>query len=446
MSVDVAVGVHTIDTVGIGFGPSAIAIAAALADGEEEGAGTADVRFLERADSTAWHPGMLLPDAAIQHHYLRDLATPRNPRSRFTFPNYLKEHDRIHAFGELAYGAADGAVSRREWSDYIAWVAGLLGKWVRYGQEVLAVRASLEQRTLIGFVVETPTRTFNCRNVIVSSGRAPALPRVLDSGLGSLVVHSSHYIPWVESSRAASVRRVAVVGSGQSAIEVVHDLHRRLPDVQIHVVQRGPGFRHVDTCQFSNEWFHPSAVDRFHGLPWPQRRRILDDLGDVNYGVVEPRTADDLYRAMYVERVEGRERVHIHTFTEIDAARRSGDAVAMRLRSTLDGAVTEVGLDAVVACTGFRHLTPPAYAEEVAPLVKHEEDGMPLVTRDYELVFDCPASARMFVAGDSEETHGVSDASSFSMLAGRAARIARGLALPAAVRQPVPEIVARVAP
>lgn len=443
MSVDVAV--NAIDTIGIGFGPSAIAIAAALADAEEEGAAPAGVRFLERADSTAWHPGMLLPDTAIQHHYLRDLATPRNPRSRFTFPNYLKEHDRIHAFGELAYGAADGAVSRREWSAYIEWVASLLAERVRYGQEVLAVRADVQRGTLVGFVVETPTHSFSCRNVIFSSGRAPAVPRPLDNGLGSLVVHSKYYVPWVESSRAAAVRRVAVVGSGQSAVEIVRDLHRRCPEAQIHVIHRGPGFRHVDTCQFSNEWFHPHSVDRFHGLPWSQRRRILDDLSDVNYGVVEPRTADDLYRALYAERVEGRERVRIHTFTEIDKASNSGGVLAMRLQSVLDGSTTELDLDAAVACTGFRHLTPPAYADEVASLVKHEEDGVPLVTRDYELVFEGPASARMFVAGDSEETHGVSDASSFSMVAHRAARIARRLASPASIRQPVPQTIAQVA-
>ena len=444
MSVDAALEVQTIDTIGIGFGPSAIAIAAAMADAEERGGATTDVRFLERAETTAWHPGMLLPDAAIQHHYLRDLATPRDPRSRFTFANYLKEHDRIHAFGELAYGASDGAVSRREWSDYISWAARLLGDWVSYGQEVLAVRADLRHGQLVGFVVETPTGSFNCRNLILSSGRAPTVPRLLN-GLGSLVVHSKDYIPWATSSRGASARRIAIIGSGQSAIEIVHDLHRRLPEAQLHVIHRGPGFRHVDTCQFSNEWFHPQAVDRFHRLPGSQRRRVLDSLADVNYGVVEPRTADDLYRAIYVERVAGRERVQIQTFTELETAGRSGDAVAMRLRSLLDASVTEVDVDAVVACTGFRHQTPPAYAEELASLLKHDEEGMPLVTRDYELVFDRPASANVFVAGDSEETHGVSDASSFSAVADRAGRIVLRLASLASLQQPVREAAARVA-
>ena len=67
------------------------------------------VRFLERNDRVVWQGGLLLPNCNIRHHHFRDLATPRNPRSRFTFANYLKENARLFPFCLLS-----GGVSRIE--------------------------------------------------------------------------------------------------------------------------------------------------------------------------------------------------------------------------------------------------------------------------------------------------------------------------------------------
>jgi L-ornithine N5-monooxygenase len=74
-----------LDVLGIGFGPANIALAIAL---EECGSGNS-VRFIERRSNPTWHPDMLLDGADIQNNPLRDFVTPRNPRSRYTFVNYL---------------------------------------------------------------------------------------------------------------------------------------------------------------------------------------------------------------------------------------------------------------------------------------------------------------------------------------------------------------------
>src|SRR5438270_12775222 len=87
----------TYDVIGIGIGPANLALAVAL----EEEAGELRRLFLDSKPAPVWHPGMLLDDATIQLSVLKDLAMLRNPRSHFTFLNYLKAKGRLLDFLNL---------------------------------------------------------------------------------------------------------------------------------------------------------------------------------------------------------------------------------------------------------------------------------------------------------------------------------------------------------
>ena len=63
-----------LDIVGIGFGPSNIAIAIALRENATELAAV----FLEQRPSFAWHETMLFETATMQVNFLKDLARFRN--------------------------------------------------------------------------------------------------------------------------------------------------------------------------------------------------------------------------------------------------------------------------------------------------------------------------------------------------------------------------------
>ena len=94
------------DLVCVGFGPASLAIAVALHDALDKGelalgTSTPKVRFLERQQQFAWHAGMLLPGAKMQITFIKDMATLRNPRSEFTFLNYLHENNRLVSFTNL---------------------------------------------------------------------------------------------------------------------------------------------------------------------------------------------------------------------------------------------------------------------------------------------------------------------------------------------------------
>jgi L-ornithine N5-oxygenase len=82
-----------LDVVSVGFGPAGIALACALEDEAEDNGKKpfARVRFFEKGRDSTWHGAFLLAGTDINHHVFRDLVTPRNPRSRFSFAMYLKE-------------------------------------------------------------------------------------------------------------------------------------------------------------------------------------------------------------------------------------------------------------------------------------------------------------------------------------------------------------------
>src|SRR5215213_3862066 len=121
------------DVVGIGFGPSNLALAVALE--EEYGSGVNAV-FFEKQPEFGWHRGMLIEGATMQVSFLKDLVTMRNPASPYTFLAYLQERGRLVDFinHKTMYP------SRLEFHDYLEWVAASFTGLVRYGSEVVSVR------------------------------------------------------------------------------------------------------------------------------------------------------------------------------------------------------------------------------------------------------------------------------------------------------------------
>ena len=109
------------DLVCVGFGPASLAIGVALQDAFEYSTiplqQRPKVAFNERPTHFGWHVGMQLPGAKMQISFLKDFATFRNPRSRFTFLNYLWAKNRLHDFANLGTSLP----SRSEYQDYMAW-------------------------------------------------------------------------------------------------------------------------------------------------------------------------------------------------------------------------------------------------------------------------------------------------------------------------------------
>lgn len=117
------------DLIGIGLGPYHLGMAALIQEAE-----AFDALFLEKEDEFDWHPGMLIDGTDLQVAFLADLVTFANPKSRFSYLNYLHEHDRLYQF----FSFKEFEMPREEYNHYAKWTASLLSNCL-YSREVTAV-------------------------------------------------------------------------------------------------------------------------------------------------------------------------------------------------------------------------------------------------------------------------------------------------------------------
>ena len=236
------------DLVCVGFGPASLAIAVALHDREIK----PRVLYLERQRKFTWHGGMLLPEARMQISFLKDLATLRNPRSHFTFLNYLKSKNRLVAFTNLSTFLP----LREEYNDYLGWCASHFNSSVRYGHETLDITPHAGQGGRIDSwdilsrdILKNETSAVRARHVVIAVGGKPKIPASLsDSSPNSPIVHSSSYSHAALRMLADKRNKghVAVVGGGQSAAEIFNDLQNRFDNIQVSLFTGDSALRPSD--------------------------------------------------------------------------------------------------------------------------------------------------------------------------------------------------------
>jgi L-ornithine N5-oxygenase len=405
------------DLFGIGFGPSNLALAIAASE-----PGTAvRVGFAERQPAFGWHRGMLLDDATMQVSFLKDLVTLRNPRSRFSFVNYLHSVGRLSEFINLG----DFWPYRSEISDYFRWVADSLSLVrVEYGRRCAAVEP---RRDATGAVTGWLTRladgsTISSRFLVLGVGREPNVPVELAGLPPGRVVHSSQYVQRIAELAPSGPRRVAVLGGAQSAAEMFDAVQRDLPGCRATLVMHSIGPRTYENSKFTNELYFPAATDAFFAAGPEARGQILREMHLTNYSALAPEMLDRLYRQLYLDRLAGRDRLRVLTMTDVVGGWEDRDGAVLKLADRRSGTTDLLHCDLVLLGTGFRREMPALVRELAAALGLDEVE----VTRDYRLRLDGPASAACYLQGVNEATHGIAD-SLLSVLAPRAAEITADL-------------------
>lgn len=236
------------DLICVGFGPASLAIAVAMHD---KGI-LARVLYLERQQEFKWHEGMLLPDSRMQISFLKDMATLRDPRSHFTFLNYLKSKKRLVAFTNLSTFFP----LREEYNDYLTWCASHFDRYVRYSQETLGISPAKSKDgrvtawdVLSMNVITNERVTVRGKHIVIAVGGKPKIPTALsDPSPNSPVVHSSSYSHTIPKMLVDKHRNshVAVIGGGQSAAEIFNDLQNRFNNICVSLYTADSALRPSD--------------------------------------------------------------------------------------------------------------------------------------------------------------------------------------------------------
>ncbi|HEX8094411.1 SidA/IucD/PvdA family monooxygenase [Jatrophihabitans sp.] len=401
-----------VELLAIGAGPSNLGLAAAL---EELAPDLADnTLIIDRNPTIEWQSGLLLPWAKSQVSFLKDLVTLRNPRSRFTFLNFLKSTGRLDDFINLG----NQSPYRLEISAYLNWVAESLARVrVELGQTCVSIDPVRSATgTLTGWVTRLADgSSIASRYLVIATGRDPNIPPVLAGLPPNRVIHSTRYRPGIAGLQRQLPYRLALIGSSQSAAEVFRALRTDLPDSDVAWVMRSIGPTADPSSKFTNELYYPSYVDEFFDTPATGRALIRQELYKTNYSCMTPAMLQSLYTDFYRDRLNHRYDRRLITMTEVTAAREDNGEVVLELTDRKSGAVSELRRDMVFLGTGF-NWQPPKLVQGLADAIGLDRVE---VTRGYRLQIDEPTEAACYLQGINEATHGIGD-SLLSVLAHRA--------------------------
>jgi L-ornithine N5-oxygenase len=416
-----------VELLAIGAGPANLSLAVALEELAPEVAATSLI--VEKHASVAWQRGMLLPWSQSQVSFLKDLVTLRNPRSEYSFVNYLHSVGRLDEFINLG----SFTPYRIEISDYLRWVAESL-RLVRisYGRECVSITPHPATGGEIDswLVTMSDGSTIGARDLVVGAGRDAHVPEQFHDLPQDRVIHSTEFDDRIAVLEPVSGHRFVVLGGAQSAAEMLWSTHQRFPASQCTMVMRSIGLNGYETSRFTNELFYPSFVDEFHAARPEARAQLLREMHRTNYSGLAPATLDTLYRQMYVERLTGTQRLHMVTMTEVVETSLDGDDVVLTLTDRKTGREWELRCDTVLLGTGFASRMPRLIRDLATPLGLDEAT----VDRAYRMQVPDFVKAGCYLQSVNEATHGIAD-SLLSVLAIRSGEITTDLLARRCARQ-----------
>jgi len=387
-----------LDLLGMGFGPSNLAIAVA----QLEMAPEMSALFLERRPAFGWHDGMLFATATMQVNFMKDLASLRDPRSRFTFPNFLHEHGRLASFTNMKTMFP----RRVEFHQYLEWCARHFDDRVAY--DTWATEIAKETRDgedLFRVTIHGPdgTAVVHARSIVYSCGLEPHIPFPVSAA--DRVLHAHTILRDADSHPPGG--HYAVVGAGQSAAEIVKFLFQR--GAKVTAVVSRFGYMPTDDSPFVNEVFDPDQVDTFFNAPSETRSHILSLHASTNYSGVDLDLLSELYKDWYHDRVAGTARLDFLRMSRVTGVEDRPDGARLRFQDAMTGIERQLDADYVICATGFRARSPLGImTEDLREQVALDDTGEPVFARDYSLRMRGEEDLAIFAPHMTTRQHGLS--------------------------------------
>ena len=413
------------DLVGVGFGPSNMGLAIALKEDFAHQTARREFVFLESKSTYSWHHPMMLPNAKMQISFMKDLCFLRNPTSAYTFVSYLHHQQRLARFANLR----DFNPSRKEFDDYLRWVAAQFKDITRYASRVEAIIPVQHQGRVTHLDVRvrnTLTQdmsTLRTRNIALAIGGKAVVPVPYEH---PHVFHSSAFLEKISRYEPKKPKRFLVIGAGQSSAEIYRYLIDQFPKAEIRVACSGIGFKQADDSAYINEIFDHEMVDRFFSLNQSERSNLLARHQDTNYSVADLALIEQLYREEYEASIGvDHQRFKIFKFSRLNRLTHNDQCIQAYLRSTLDGHEYTYEADVVIFATGYHRRHNNILLEAVTPWLAGSK-CTPQLNRRYALATHENFMPKIYIQGMSETTHGLSD-TLLSVISHRAHDIAQDI-------------------
>ncbi|MGP4073077.1 lysine N(6)-hydroxylase/L-ornithine N(5)-oxygenase family protein [Piscibacillus sp. B03] len=389
------------DFIGIGVGPYNLSLAALTEDMED-----LDRIFFDQTPKMEWHPGMLIEGADLQVPFMADLVTFADPTSRYSYLNYLKEHDRLYKF----FFFQKLEVPRNEYNNYLQWATDQISG-VYFGKKVVdCIDHSDDHGDYYELTIldtdTSQTETYFAKHVVMATGSEPLVLESMQGFPNEDVLHTSRYL--YEKEALMKSDHITIVGSGQSAAEIFYDLLEERENYEFHLswLTRSEGIFQLEAAKVGQEFFAPDYVDYFHQLPLEKRKEALDTLDPLRNGI-DYSTLNGIYEMLYHYSVGGKDpRITIQPLTEVNNIEKADKGYVLKSKQWQKEKEFDYHSEKVILATGYKPNIPEWFLERYQDDVVWEDDKLFKVKRNYELTFKEPKNNKFYVVTNTEHSHG----------------------------------------
>ena len=379
------------DLIGIGIGPFNLSLAVMLEDHPNINA-----IFIEQKPSFNWHPGLLLPWARLQVPYFADMVTLANPKSKFTYINYL------HVTGQLfRFGAQENIFPLRiEYNNYCKWVAAQLPN-LKFNHRCEKITYDMENDTYTIHCSgkDLCNKTFHAKRLVIGVGTVPYIPGGIK--IGSKIVHSCSYL--YHKSEMLKSKNITIIGSGQSAAEIYYDLLQHADHLKtLQWFTRSRNIAPMDYSRFALEMAMPDYVEYFYNLPKETKKQILSTQTYLYKGINQ-QLITQIHDALHMLYASDHPLVtRVHTGTEITNAQQlQNDSLKLTFLHRDTKCQIDHQTNFLILATGY-HTVIPAFLELIKNRINWDRHSQYEISKYYTI----DKAESIFVQNADLHSHG----------------------------------------
>lgn len=385
------------DIIGIGIGPFNLGMAALAAE-----VPNFDCIFIEKNPAFKWHPGMMLPTAKMQVPFYADLVTLANPRSQFTYLNYLKSVGRLFKFAinesYIPY--------RHEFQAYCEWVISQLST-LHFGWECTAIKYQKRNKlyTISIHNNKGETKELNGKHIVIGIGSEPSFPACADKIKHPSIFHSSDYA--TRKSVALMHKRITIIGSGQSAAEIFYDLLQHHDnDRSLHWYTRSERFHPMEYSKLTLEMSSPEYIHHFYSLDSVTKKKVLSQQ-DYLYKGINEELIKNIYDQLYLlDLLHSGEQPKLFTNYELNKTIINGpNKITLQLQNRETHQSIFHNTDAVILATGYKQRF-PSFLSGIKRQINWLNDGSFDIQQNYSI----DNRNNIFIQNAERHTHGFNSA------------------------------------
>ncbi len=396
------------DLIGVGIGPFNLSLAAILDKSENF-----NYKFFDLKKSFEWHSEIMFSDSDMQTSYLKDLVTPVDPTSPYSFLNFLVQNGLFHIF----MNTGRQVVTRREFEMYFQWVSQKLKHRLQFSSPVTKVDFNGNN-----FVITTNAEEFTAKNICIGTGISPRIPECTTDLLSNNFFHA-------KSAQLANLNveglDVVIIGGGQTGLEIFRNSYKGKwgKSKSLKLITGRSALQPLDESPFTNEFFTPNYVEDFFQVDPSKKGTIVKSqklASDGNTPSYLEETYNELYQLKYVQ--NNPMDIQILPSRRLNEAQDINGRYLLMLENDFNEALDEISADIVILCTGFSNAIPKILDPLRSDICFDNEDRF-IFNQDFSVKWNGPNENKVFALNFSRHCHGISEPQT-SLMAWRSAIIA----------------------